>query len=234
MADYYVDGSGDAIPVLVNLNAYKGVPPLEPLTVLQAVSSAWMTNSPVTLDAMKTYLRVDDSADDALITSLMTAAASYCQDVANNFFVDTSVTVTYADFPQSGLQGFSVPSWASSPVSLAPLPAITYYDTDGTPQTLAVGAELTVFKHGSGLVIESVSGEWPDDYDRTGPRPISLVYGVTADTSLAVIQQFAVAMQMLVGHWYATRDAVCDGNPKEIPFGVNALLQNNTFYGGLS
>ena len=77
-----------------------------------------------------------------------------------------------------------------------------------------------------------VSGEWPDDYDRTGPNPIVLTYTVQDETTDAADRQFYVAVQMLVGHWYNTRDAVCDGNPKEIPFGVKALLQNNTFYGG--
>ena len=233
MADYYVDGSGDAIPVLVNLNAYKGVPPLEPLRISKAVSTGWLTESPISLDDMKTYLRVDGNDEDGLITDLMHAAVTYCQDVSNNAHISTTVTVTFADFPPSGVQALGVPAWSHLPVR-SPAPSITYYDTAGVQQTLADITDIRFYAYGNTVVVLPTSGEWPSDYDRTGPHPIVLTYTIQSEPTDASDRQFFVAMQMLVGHWYATRDAVCDGNPKEIPFGVNALLQNNTFYGGLS
>lgn len=229
MADYYVDGSGDAIPVMVNLDAYKGVPPLKPLSITVTPSSDWLDTSPVSLDAMKTYLRVDGTDEDALITGLMLAAVSYCQDVSNTTFVKSTISVTYADFPGSGIDALGTP--AGSPVPTGTALSITYTDEGGVEQTLTLsGGDLVVAKYGQNVVVIP-SADWPSDYDRTGPRQIELAYDVAADTANPG-SQIQVAMQMLVGHWYNTRDAVCDGNPKEIPFGVKALLQNNTFYGG--
>lgn len=231
MAEYYVDGSGDAIPVMVNLDAYKGVPPLKPLTITVTPASDWLDTSPVTLDQMKTYLRVDGTDEDSLITGLMWAAVSYCQDIANTTFVKTTIACTYSDFPANGVDALGTPS--GSPVPSGTALDITYTDEGGVEQTLSLsGGDVVVAKYGQNIVVIPTASSWPTDYDRSGPRQIELSYDVAADTANPG-RQIPVAMQMLVGHWYNTRDAVCDGNPKEIPMGVNALLQNNTFYGGL-
>lgn len=231
MADYYVDGSGDAIPVLVNLDAYKGVPPHKPLAIKVSPTATWLSTATVDLDAMKAYLRVDGTDEDGLITGLMDAAVSYCQQVANKTFVASQVTVTYSDFPPSSVGVLASPVASRFP-SASPLPTITYYDNDGAQRVLTMLTDFNVALSGENLYWLPSSGEWPTDYDRTGPRQISLDYQVSADSGNPSDRQVWVAVQMLVGHWYNTRDAVCDGNPKEIPFGVKALLQNNTFYGG--
>lgn len=50
----------------------------------------------VTLDEMKSYLRVDVDEDDALITSLIIAAEDRCRGIARNEDFDTDPTARIA------------------------------------------------------------------------------------------------------------------------------------------
>lgn len=232
MAEYYVDGSGDAIPVMVNLEAYKGVPPVAPIGVQSLLAANWIDAAPISLDSVKTYLRVETTDEDALIESFLDAAVSYCQDISNTIVVSTSILVYYSDFPPSGVP-IAVPV-GSALYARTPTPTIQYTDISGATVTLNDITDFTSYKQGANFIIIPQSGEWPTDYDRTGPRGVQVSWSVQGDSTNLGQRQFWIAVQMLVGHWYATRDAVVCGSAGEVPFGVNALLQNSTFYGGLS
>lgn len=84
---------------------------------------------PVTLSEAKAHLKVDTTADDALITSLVTAARARAEWHTGRAFVTQSWTLWLDGWPQNGLIEIPLP----------PLQSVTQvklYALDGTPSVL--------------------------------------------------------------------------------------------------
>jgi len=105
-------------------------------------------------------------------------------------------------------------------------PFIKYYDTDDTEATFAASNYFVDTKSEPGRVALNYSAAWPS----TTLRPVNGVcvifvagYG---DAAANVPQYIKSAILLLIGHWYENREgaAIPSAIPKEIPFGVEALL----------
>ena len=104
-------------------------------------------------------------------------------------------------------------------------PFIRYYDTDDTEATFSSDNYFADTKSEPGRIALNYGASWPS----TTLRPVNGVciifvagYGNAAD----VPQYIKNAMLLLIGHWYENREgaAIPSVVPKEIPFGVEALL----------
>jgi hypothetical protein len=85
----------------------------------------------LSLTEAKLYLRVTHTSEDALITSLITAARVYCETKTRRAFVTKTVTQQYRGF----FDGVSPLVLAHAPI--ASVSSITYVDNDGATQTLS-------------------------------------------------------------------------------------------------
>lgn len=109
------------------------------MTPIRCAHSSVVTEpsvEPVTLAEAKTFLRVSDTTDDALITSLITAARARAESYTRRTFVYTTRDLCYPclfDFAQP----ISVPF-----APLASITSVKYYDEDATIQTLDSGSYL--------------------------------------------------------------------------------------------
>lgn len=93
------------------------------------------------------------------------------------------------------------------------LTSIEYVDTDDAPQTLT-GARVQ-----AGRIYAPVSG-WPS---LAGYSPVTLTYQAGYETTPA---DLISAQLLMVGHWFANREAVNVGNiTTEVPFAVEALCR---------
>ena len=238
--DYYPHGIGDVSYDPFYADKHSGAIAFEPISSSVHVEQDWQDPSyspPVTLETIKEYLRCEDSADDSLLTSLMTAAVSYVQEVTGVVFVYSHITNRYNSFPSQS-QALSVtPELIVGSSFVIAGTSLTYPSkATGNLATLSVPTNFTyAILNNYGLLIPTASG-WPvDDFDTESPRGVFLQAQVVppASSSSNGWQQLIVAVKMLVGHWYANRESVSDARLAEVPMGVQMLLQNQTSHRGM-
>ena len=192
---------------------------------------------PVSLAAIKTYLRLDDitdSVEDGYINILISVAREYCEDVQHRAFI----TQTW----EMALQGF--PFYSSDPMnantrgSIIEIPkgklqivnSITYKDTSGALKTLTPEVDYVTSNRG---IVGRVSPPFGKVFPLAILYPLDPVvinftcgYGDASKVPFKVIQ----AMYMLISHWYENRMVINDLRgvvPNEITFAVTALLSKD-------
>ncbi len=173
-------------------------------------------SEPLDLATAKVHLRVDTTDDDALITSLITAARQYCEQYQNRAYVTQTLELTLDEFPD---MPFDLP--------MPPLQSVTsikYIDKDGLETTWDPANYI--------VDVDSQPGRIALAYGKTLPtvtlKPVNAVkiqfvagYGATA----AVPQTVKQAMLLLIGAWYEQREALVVGSTvTTVPFAVEALL----------
>ena len=160
------------------------------------------------------------SAEDTLISGLITAARIFCEKFQNRAYVTQTWYLWLDDFPSKDYIEIPLP-----PMLAAPVPVVTYYDTDDTVATFASTYYFVDTVSEPARIMLNYSETWPS----TTLRPANAVcveftagYGATAADVPQVVRQ---AMLLLVGHWHEQREAVLTGAiSKEIEFAVKALL----------
>jgi len=172
---------------------------------------------PVTLAQAKQFIRVSDNAEDSFITTLITAARLHVEGTTGRALIAQSWRVICDAWPRDRL--------VSLPVSpMISLTAITAYDENGAPATLALAqfqpetstspariflpspvSGAPVLREHSGIEIDYVAG-----------------YGSAASDVPADLTQ---AVLSLVGYWFENRDAVViAGSGSVVPSGFDKMI----------
>lgn len=205
--------------------------------VIQIVTAP--TAEPVSLEELKLHLRVDHDDDDSLITSLGKSARQYVESDTGRYLVTRTIDIKRNGFPQeirekedyycySGNRrdrGFKCPTPTQSVTS------ISYYDTDGTLQTLSssnytletgwVSGKVDV-RIPHGRIVEAWNCTWPASRDQANSVTVRLVVGY--GSPLYVPEEFKGAIKLLVGHWYEHREAASEGSLSAPPHGIDRIL----------
>jgi len=176
----------------------------------------------VTLDDMKAHLRIDGTDEDSYITGLLTAAASYVQDVANRIILRSAVTVRWIDFPPSDMPLFLPFGGVSADWDLGSVqPIVQYVNASGVS---SAPADLSSLPAGLAL---SPQSDWPLDRDSSANASVFFQDTVTPLTDNS---QLATSIRMLAGYWYNAREAVVECKPERLPLAFDALVANNTSF----
>jgi uncharacterized phiE125 gp8 family phage protein len=179
---------------------------------------------PVTLAEAKAHLRVDHDDEDALISSLITAARQHMDGragVLGRAIIDQTHTLTfhYDDMPTGSERVWLPVNTASS------LTSVAYYDGSNSLVTLTstvldtydfVASEWWAYVQPKGDLI------WPDVYDRADAMTITYVAGFGGADD--VPQPIKQAMLLLIGHLYENREAAAATTIAEVPMGVRYLI----------
>ena len=114
----------------------RSAPPTVGLKVITAPSA-----EPVTAAEAKLWARVDTSADDALIGSLITTARQYLEDTWDRAFIKQQLQMSLETFPGSrygwtNLSSYEVSKYAirlprAPYLAVTDYPQIQYLDADG-------------------------------------------------------------------------------------------------------
>lgn len=167
--------------------------------------------APVQISAAKAFLRVDGADEDLLIMNLIAAAVDYL-DGRTGVLGRCLVTQVWR------YQSLQIPRRFHFDMPGASAATVTFRDSDGIEQVLAPDAfELVETVRGSCLV---VSGDAPVTAWH-GPFIMDVTFGTTAEEVPPALVQ---AIQMLVAHWYANREAVVTGGVTPLPLGVDMLI----------
>lgn len=168
---------------------------------------------PVSLIEAKLHCRVDVSADDALITALITAARMHVEN-------DTSIALL-SQVWEVMLEGW--PRVLRLPhVPVSEVSSVTYRTADGVTATLA----STAYTVRTGLTPVCVVFDQSalPTVTLANIAPITVRYTAGYSSAADVPMPLRQAMLLLIGHWYRNREAVDVSSMTALPFAVNALL----------
>lgn len=160
---------------------------------------------PVTLTEAKAHLRRDDTADDTLIATLITAARQNL-DGRDGWLGRALVTQTW-DLTIDG----AFPDEIAVPLPpLQSVTSVTYVDTDGATQTLATDQYRVLTDRAPAMIVPAHGVTWPSTRDQKAAVTVRFVAGYgDADDVPAPIK---AAMLLHIGTMYRDRESVNIGN----------------------
>lgn len=182
---------------------------------------------PVSVAEAKEHLRIVDFADDdTYIGGLVDAATSWCEDYCDRTFADKQYTVAFDDFPSLRIELPRPPVRLNATATSATV-TISYVDSAGTTQTLTWSQSGTQqFRvdrdHVPALAYPLYLEDWPNV--RLDDKAVQITYLAGYGGAANVPKPAVHAIKMLVGHWYANREAI-GSTGQNVPLGVHALLE---------
>lgn len=171
---------------------------------------------PVTLEEAKAQCRVQHSDEDTLIEGLIAAATEHVEKMLARALVSQTWMLTLDEFS------------ATMPLPLSPLIAVDmveYTDTLGATQTASASLYTVDATSEPGCVVLNKGASWPETIDAI--NAVQITYEAGYATVPAPIKH---AILLLIGHWFAHREAVGDA-AQDVPMAVDALLVNYRAYG---
>lgn len=173
---------------------------------------------PVSLAEARLHLRSDDSVttDDELITSLIVAARQSVESRTNRALVTQTWDAFYEAFPDDRVLLVPKPTLQS-------VTSVKYRDGSNVEQTLASTEYDTDVSSLPGVVSRGYSKTWPTTYER--PQAVTVRFVAGYGLAASVPDAIKAAMKLMMGHWYANREAVVTGTiSTALEMTVDALL----------
>jgi len=213
-----------------------------PLTLVRTVEPA---TEPITLLDARKHCRVDTGDEDNLLSSLITAARTWCEFFTARSFITQTWRYSADAFPYFdncysppagyGLAlgsvanpGNSYTAWINFAAIRLPKPplqsvtSIIYDDMNGVATTLSSTLYRVDTDSEPARLTPAYGQIWPIVRAQTGAVRILYVAGYGAAS--AVPDPIKHAIRLLVGHWYLNREAVTTTPGSEQPMAVEALL----------
>ncbi len=183
------------------------------------------TAEPVTLDDLKTQVRVDGSDEDTLLTSLITAARERLELETGRAMLTQTIRQTLPDWPDDPyIRLLREPVQAVS--------SITYTLSDASSQTLDASVYALDISGVAPVVRLAYGQQWPSDTLATSNAiqvTYTAGYGDTADDVPTPLRQ---AVLLLAAELFARREASAEKRSWPLPFGVRYLIAPYRTYGG--
>lgn len=157
----------------------------------------------LTLTECKTHLRVDNSADDTYITSLLYASENQAETILRRSLLATTLV----------LQADTFPACRSLELDRGPVSSITsvqYVDGNDATQTLA-GSSYTLDNKSIPDVVQLEPDLYWPDIKRDRRNAITVEYVAGYASAAAVPVEITLAILQLIAHWYSNREAVVMG-----------------------
>ena len=151
---------------------------------------------PVTLAEAKLHLRVDDTAEDALIQGLISAARETCEDRTETTVPVTGWKLTLDAFPDA-IKLMRPP--------IASVEFVKYIDTAGVQQTLSPLDYVVDTASSPGYIVPAFGKAWPETRDQI--NAVEVEYTAGAATPPAAVKAWIL---LAVGDMYAHREASSD------------------------
>jgi uncharacterized phiE125 gp8 family phage protein len=156
-----------------------------------------------------------EAAEDALLTSLITVAREYCEGYLWRALATQTIEAYPARFPCCNCIELPRPPLQS-------VTSIQYKDSSGTETTMTEGTDYIVDADSNvGRIVLPNGKLWPVASYPVNPIKIVYVAGYCKENPIPIsIKQ---AMLLLIGHWYANREAV-GAVGGAVDFSVKSLL----------
>ena len=181
----------------------------------QGSGSQVTATSILTLDQVKTHLRVDHDNENDLITRLRDAAVEWAQNFTRRQFISATKTLKLDFFPNIIFPSIS---------NLVSVTSIVYVDEDGDSQTLSADTYDVDISHEPGRIVEAFEELWPTTRSEINAVTVTYIagYGDSADDTPDTIK---TAVLMLIGNWYENRESTITGaSIMEVPQATEMML----------
>jgi uncharacterized phiE125 gp8 family phage protein len=181
------------------------------------VMTAAPAAEPISLAEAKAHLRIDGSDEDALLTSLITAARMVVERTLSLALVTESWSLYLDGWPRSGTIALPI-----HPVQA--VTAVRVYDPDDTPTVVnAESYSVDVLSEPARLVLSAGAVQLSSARLLNAFEvAFTAGYGDEASDVPAPIRH---ALKLLVAHWFEQREPVVLGSaPQEVPATVAGLL----------
>jgi hypothetical protein len=202
---------------------------------------------PVSVADAKKHLRVDSTAEDDLITSLISTARAWCEDYTDRTFVMTQLTMRLDSFygevgspVQFGLRAdgsniegrqgtvpnldVELPRPPMMQAGTATAVTITYTPNAGVSTATLAASQYRVDRQATTGVCRPLYGQtWPSHLTDQNSTTVTWWAGYSSDGT-GVPPAVRSAILMLVAHLWRNREMAAEAALVEVPFGVRALL----------
>lgn len=172
---------------------------------------------PVTVAEAKALLRIDGSAEDILIASLIVTSRLHVETALGLALITQGWRLTLDVWPDGGVVRFPLRPIQS-------ITSVTVKDAAGTPNTVAAEDYLLDGRAVRPRLIAR-DGKWPAPGLRANGIDIQFAAGI-GDEPEDIPQPIRHAILLLVAHWYEHRDPLEIGaTAAAIPAAVSDLLK---------
>lgn len=170
---------------------------------------------PVALGDVKNWLKVDVTDDDGLITGLITSARMMIEQATRRRLITQGWRLIRDAWPESNLIALPLAPFVA-------LTAITVFDVDNNPQSLAVNLPFIDTTPDAARLLFATAPLAPGRAIAGIHLDVTIGYGATG---VSVPQPLLQAVYMLVAHWYENRgDVLTDSGAVRLPASVAALI----------
>jgi uncharacterized phiE125 gp8 family phage protein len=173
---------------------------------------------PVSLAEAKSHLRVDQdfAEDDLYIQSLVSAARHYVESVSDRTLIRSQWQIKLDQFPSWDIELPRPPIAADSVV-------VTFVPGQNPSLTQSYTAFRTDRDSTPAVIRPEWNGAWPTCRGAENDVTISYWAGY-GDSVASVPPPSRHCILLMVGHWFAHREAVVQGGMNPVPMAVDALL----------
>jgi len=178
----------------------------------QVITAA--TTYPVSLTEAKSHLKVDTSADDTYIESIIKAATQLSEEYTNRFFIDTVIEQYASSFVE-------LQTLFKSKVSV--ISFVKYYDSSNSLETLSASVYDEQLRYEPSQIQLADGQSFPTITKRNDAVRVryTVGYGAASDVP-EIIKQ---AILLTIGNFYQNRNSVVIGRiATELPQNVKWLL----------
>jgi uncharacterized phiE125 gp8 family phage protein len=172
---------------------------------------------PLSLSEAKAHLRLETTADDALVTSLIITSRLHIEAALGLALTAQDWTLVLDAWPATGVVN----------IPMRPVSAVTAVRVRASDGTSSVVPPASYVFEGAGLPprLVPVSGALPNPGRAAGGIEIDFTAGYGA-AAASVPEPIRQALKLLVAHWYEHRDPVEIGDLETaIPAAVTALVK---------
>lgn len=181
---------------------------------------------PVTASEAKSHLRVDTTADDTLIGTLITAARQHVENHLRRALITQTWELVMDAFPAGDVIRLPRPPLVS-------VTSIKYTDVAGSESTFSSAAYVVDTDSTKGRVVLKSGESWPSD-TLAAANGVRVRYVAGYGSAAAVPNPIRQAILLLIGTLYENRESVLVAQGvtvAQLPFGVEALLMPYRIFG---
>ena len=172
---------------------------------------------PVTLEDIKSHLRLDIDDDDRWIRSRIKAARQWVEGQTRRCF--KQATYDYAiDWGWPNFMGCPRIDLPLNPVQS--VTSIVYEDGSSPRATLAASQYTVAARSYGSFIVPAYNVTWPTVRD----VPDAITVRFVAGDNSAIPEPLLQAMSMLIAHWYENRQAVEAKEMVPVPYGIESLV----------
>lgn len=179
-------------------------------------------SEPLSLDETKLHLRVEHTADDSLISGLISAARYMSESYTNRRWISQTLKVSYRWWPRGPKPPYgNAMALPVEPVS--EISSVQYVDGNGTVQTLASTAYQTWLVHSPPLVAPARATVWPA-IDGMTLSPVRVTFVAGYGSASSVPDHAKNAMKLSISNWYEHRGDGKEPHDMGLPPAAKRLL----------